>query len=245
MDKARNAIKIAINERLRTPDESLGGRHVPMPRYGILLRSQLLIRYPDIVAEGVFSETRSEPVLKSGGESSAQAPANTSPKQPSLVQKRLAPDVMYCLFDASPPDLCRIRFRMPPHQLCFKIGETLTHEKLVVRWKTLYTTTERPSNAEPLGSTEFDPVGKPAPVFDWNSRTLNPESLATYLVGCQRGGREKESSDEQLTSEVLGLQLSSPIFELSIGDLSAKEPGEDPVGVFQLSTPPRQERVAP
>lgn len=249
LDKSRTAIKLAINERLRTPDESLGGWHVPMPRYGFLLRSQLLAQFPDIAVEVVFSETRSEPISKSGGKSRAQTPANTPPKQPILVQKRLAPDTMYCLFDAAPPDLCRIIFRMPPHQQCFKIGQTLTHEMLTVPWKKLYTTTERPSTAQPgdtLGSTDFDLTGKPAPVFDWKLRTLSPECFATFLVGRERKGREKEFSDEEPTSAVLGLQLNNPILELDIGDVSAKQPSEDDsVGLFQLSTPSRQEQAAP
>lgn len=112
-----------------------------MPRYGFLLRSQIR----DMVVEGVFSETRSEPISEREGKPSA----NTPPKQHVLVQKRLAPEVIYCLFDAAPPDLRRIRLRMPPRQQRFKIGETLTHAKLTVRWKKLYKTTERPNNAQP------------------------------------------------------------------------------------------------
>lgn len=224
-DEPRNAIKLAINECLRTPDESLGGWHVPLPRYGLLLRSQLLVQLPDITVEAVFSETRSEPISKSGDEFRVQAPINTPPKQPILVQKRLAPDTMYCLFDAAPPDLRRVIFRMPPHQQCFKIGQILTNKKLTVPWKKPYTTTERPSTAQPgdtLGSTDFDPTGKPAPIFDWNLRTLNPECFATFLVDHEREGREKEFSDEEPTSAVLGLQLSNPIFELDIDDISSK-----------------------
>ncbi|KAM0451583.1 hypothetical protein ACHAPV_009924 [Trichoderma viride] len=222
MDISRTAIKLAINERLRTPDESLGGWHVQMPRYGFLLRSQLLVQFPDIAVEVVFSETRSEPISKTGGNPGAQIPTNTPLKQPILVQKRLAPDTMYCLFDAAPPDLRRIILKMPQ---CFKIGQTLTNEKLTVPWKKLYTTTERPSAAQPddtLGSTDFDPTGKPASVFDWNLRTLNPESFATFLVNRESEGREKEFSDPEPTSAVLGLQLTNPILELDIGDVSAK-----------------------
>ncbi|PNP40266.1 hypothetical protein TGAMA5MH_07795 [Trichoderma gamsii] len=225
MDKSRTAIKSAINERLRTPDESLGGWHIPMPRYGFLLRSQLLAQFPDVAVEVVFSETRSEPISSTGGNSSVQASENTPPKQPILVQKRLAPDTMYCLFDAAPPDLRRIILRMPPHQQCFKIGQTLTNEKLTVPWKKLYTTTERPSTAQPgdtLGSIDFDRIGKPAPIFDWSLRTLNPESFATFLVNRERQGREEEFSDKEPTSAVLGLQLNNPILELDIGDLSAQ-----------------------
>ncbi|KAK1238134.1 hypothetical protein MKX08_002713 [Trichoderma sp. CBMAI-0020] len=225
MDKSRTAIKLAINERLRTPDESLGGWHVPMPRYGFLLRSQLLVQFPDIAVEAVFSETRSEPISKTGGNYRAQAPANMPLKQPILVRRRLAPDTMYCLFDTAPPDLRRIILRMPPHQQCFKIGQALTDEKLTVSRKKLYTTTERPSTAQPgdtLGSTDFDPTGKPAPVFDWNLRLLNPESFATFMINREREGREKEFSGEEPTSALLGLQLNNPILELDIGDVSAK-----------------------
>ncbi|GFP58537.1 hypothetical protein TASIC1_0010034800 [Trichoderma asperellum] len=223
-DKSRTAIKLAINECLRTPDESLGGWNVPMPRYGLLLRSQLLVQFPGIAVEAVFSETRSEPISTSGDKSRVQAPENTPPKQPILIQKRLAPDTMYCLFDAAPPDLRRVIFRMPPHQQCFKIGQILTNKKLTVPWKKLYTTMESPRTAQPgdtLGSTEFDPTGNPAPVFDWNLRTLSPECFVTFLVDHERKGREKEVSDEEPTSAVLGLQLSSPSFELDIGDISS------------------------
>lgn len=244
MDKSRIAIKLAINERLRTPDESLGGWHVPIPRYGFLLRSQLLVQFPDIAVEAVFSEARSEPISKTGCNSGAEIPANTPPKQPILVQKGMAPDTMYCLFDAAPPDLRRIILRTPPHEQCFKIGQTLTNEKLIVSWKKLYMTTEGLSTAQPgdtFGSTDFNPTGKPALVFDWNLRMLNPERFATFMLNREREGREKEFSDKEPTSAVLGLQLNSPILELDIVDVSAKQPDRDSAGLFQLSTPPLQE----
>ncbi|KAM0263743.1 hypothetical protein ACHAQJ_001058 [Trichoderma viride] len=115
---------------------------------------------------------------------------------------------------------------MPPHQQCFKIGQELTDEKLTVLWKKLYTTTERPSTAQPgdtLGSTEFEPSGKPAPSEE----------------------TEKEFWDKEPTSAVHGLQLNNPILELDIGDVSAKQPNGGSAGLFQLSTPSQQEQSAP
>lgn len=248
-DTSRSAIKLAINERLRKPDESLGGWHVPMPKYGFLLRSQLLVQFPDISVEVVFSDNRTEPISISSNNPKVNVPANTPARQPILVQKRLAPDTMYCLFDAAPGDLRRIIFRMPPHQQCFTVGKTLTSNELTVAWKKLYTTTERPSTAQPgdtLGNTDFTPNGEPVPVFDWDLRTINLDKFAEFLVVREREGRDKEFSDTEPTSAVVALQLNDSILELDIGDVSAKQPDQNSAAsVFQLSTPARPEQAAP
>ncbi|QUC21316.1 uncharacterized protein UV8b_05559 [Ustilaginoidea virens] len=243
-DSPRTAIKKAINERLRTPDDALGGWHVPMPRFGFLMRSQLLVQFPDLAVDVKFSATRTRPVSSEGV--GVSPPANTPARQPILVQKRIAPDTMYCLFDAEPPDLRRITFTMPPHQQCFTVGQTLNKSTLSVIFKKLYTTDQRPPDHQPgqnLGRVDFPNDGK-TPVFDWQSRTLDPAAFSTYLVARLGRNRESEFSDTMPTSAVSGLQLNNPILQLDVGDVSAQTSGSASP-VFQLSTPTADAPAAP
>ncbi|CAI6100448.1 unnamed protein product [Clonostachys chloroleuca] len=66
-DVSRASIKKAINKRLRTADKSLGGWHVQIPRYGFLLRSQLVVEFPDLTVDVKLSDTRSHTSQKRDG----------------------------------------------------------------------------------------------------------------------------------------------------------------------------------
>ncbi|CAH0024104.1 unnamed protein product [Clonostachys rhizophaga] len=66
-DLSRASIKKAINKRLRTANKSLGGWHVQMPRYGFLLRSQLVVEFPDLTVDVKLSDTRSHTSQKRDG----------------------------------------------------------------------------------------------------------------------------------------------------------------------------------
>ena len=233
-DHCRTSIKNAVNARLRQVDKKLGGGHVQMPRYGFLLRSQLLVQFPDLAVSVQFSPTRDEPL-----QPNFVLPANVPPQQPILVQKRVAPDTMYCLFDAAPPDLQRITFTMPSHQQCFAVGETLVdtpEKRLTVAFKKIYTVDERPKTRVPgdnLGSVNFGPDDG---MFDFAHRTLNPVHFASYLstkLNSEMGGKYK---DLEPNSAVCGLQLNASILQLDIGKLPNR-PGASMEARFQLSTP--------
>ncbi|KAI5461248.1 hypothetical protein BGZ63DRAFT_357289 [Mariannaea sp. PMI_226] len=230
-DTARTAIKEAINKGPRTPDETLGGRHVQMPQYGFLLRSHFLTRFPDLAVEVTFSET-----LENPSKTNIKPPANTPAQQGILVQKRIAPDTMYILFDAAPPDLQRIAFTMPPHQRCFKVGHDLTADELTITIKKINTTASRPEAGETLGERHFKSDGTTDAVFDWKTRTLNPAIFSKYLVRELRDGMKEEFEDKIPTSAVTALQLNEGILQLDIGDVSTTSVPE-PIPIFQLSAP--------
>ncbi|KAH6991849.1 hypothetical protein EDB82DRAFT_553720 [Fusarium venenatum] len=229
-DTTRTAIKEAINERLRTPDPALGGWHVQMPRYGFLLRSHILTQFPDLSIDVKFSEKRENPAMMK-----VDPPANTPAQQPILVQKRIAPDTMYLLLDAAPPDLKRITLTLPPHQQCFKIGYNLTADTLSMTVRKTYTIENRPKAGATLGERHFKLDGTPVAAFNWKTRTLNPAIFSRYLVQQLGESREGEFEDKVPTSVVTALQLNESILQLDIGDAWATDSPEV-TPLFQLST---------
>ncbi|CAG9999902.1 unnamed protein product [Clonostachys byssicola] len=240
-DLSRASIKKAINKRLRTADKSLGGWHVQMPRYGFLLRSQLLVQFPDLAVNVKFSDTRSQPIDLEGVEvgTGVNPPANTPTQQPILVQKRIAPDTMYVLFDAAPPDLQRITFTVPPHQQCFRAGHSLTADNLQFILRKNYTTKEQPpgqKRGEGLGNRVFNSDGTPTAVFNWQTRTLNPAAFGQYLVNELSAAMKGYFDDKGPISAVIALQLNDGILELDIGDANAQATSA-PFSLFQLSIP--------
>ncbi|KAK3940803.1 hypothetical protein QBC46DRAFT_384260, partial [Diplogelasinospora grovesii] len=108
---------------MHTPDPSLRGWKVQMPKYGLLLRSHLLAEFPDIVV----SVERTQ-----DGEGVEQAPI--------LVRKMLGKDVMYCFFDCVPPDIRSITLKLiPANQQRYTIGDTITEKRLTLSFKKIYT----------------------------------------------------------------------------------------------------------
>ncbi|KAF3354918.1 hypothetical protein VdG1_07122 [Verticillium dahliae VDG1] len=227
-DESRAAIKKAVNLRLMTPDEKLG--HVQMPKFGFLMRSVLLAQFPDMTVSVKYAKSS---ML-------GAASANPSkPEVPILLQKRLAPDTMFCLFDRAPPELEGITFTLPPHQQCFTIGGSLTTEDLTVNFRRIYTATEVKEPAKrrlPLGRPEVFKPTDAAPVFDWNLRTLHVEAFANQQLKRLRDGLGDEFTDTRATSALLALQLNDPILQLDIGDLSRQTSTRKPT-VFQFSVP--------
>ena len=104
-DFVRTAIKNAINANVRLKDPKTGIRP-QMPNYGFLLRSQLLVQFPDLTISAAFKPI----ATNDDGE---------KPRAPILIQKKIAPNTMLCLFDCTPPELSALAFTPPPHQQCF------------------------------------------------------------------------------------------------------------------------------
>ncbi|KFA54614.1 hypothetical protein S40293_02194 [Stachybotrys chartarum IBT 40293] len=248
-DHERIAIKTAVNARLRAPDAKLGGWHVQMPRYGFVLRSQLLVQFPDLAVSVHFAPERREPVIQG---LNRQLPYGVPPQQPILVQKRLAPDTMYCLFDAAPPDLQRITFTMPTHQQCFTVGQALDSKELTVLFKKVYATESRPRLPDGrqqdnlLGRVSFKKDGTPAAVFDWDTSLIHSAVFAEFQrakLFLEMG--KDEFTDKIPTSALLGLQLNDPLLQLDIVTLDStnsnlvfdlRPPGSEPIGYIYALT---------
>ncbi|CAI4214894.1 unnamed protein product [Parascedosporium putredinis] len=73
-DFCRTAIKAVINKRLTTPDPTLGGWHIQMPKYGLLVRSQLLVQFPDITVSVEFAAARTTSNTATGEPEPPKAP---------------------------------------------------------------------------------------------------------------------------------------------------------------------------
>ena len=235
-DEDRAAIKQAINTRLNTPDPKLG--HMQMPKYGFLLRSQLLVQFPDLTVEVRYSTTHNSRTGDKGDPIPAPAPI--------LVQKRIAADCMYCLFDCTPPELKGITFTLPPHQQCFTVGESLVSDSLVVGFRKIYTDSNgvtRDDRRRPLGEETYRPTDA-SPTFDWNSRTLQVKQFAQLQFDKLRTELGDKFADTKSTSALLALQLNDPIYQLDLGDLTKAAPSGSN-GLFQLSMPGREHREAP
>ncbi|PNP76833.1 hypothetical protein FNYG_09849 [Fusarium nygamai] len=209
------------------PDQdALGGWHVQMPKYGFLLRSAILVQFPDLSVKVRFSEERPKPA---GADDSSLPVAQA----PILVQKLLYPDTMYYLFDAAPP--------RPTHMI-FTLR--LTSSGL---WEISTDPTYRPRNpAQGLGSLNFTKDDtNPDAVFNWGQRIINVENYGREFVKKLRDPERMMKDgkylfeDEFITSAVLARHLNDSILELVIGDLNklAALRGDSR---FQLSTPSNQ-----
>ncbi|KAK3689755.1 hypothetical protein B0T22DRAFT_528582 [Podospora appendiculata] len=230
-DDCRTAIKHAINKALYEPDAKLG--HIQMPKYGFLLRSQLLVQFPDISVSARF----------------AKRPDQNQPAQaPILVQKRLSNDTMYCLFDRLPPEILGITFTLPPHQQCFTVGRSLSSTELAINIRRVYTTTDvkKPNDRRiPLGETLKLQPGA-TDLFDWPARTLNVTAFAKFQrEKLQQGMGDGEFDDSHPTSALLAMQLNDSILQLDIGDPTAAFQNPSPPPRFQLSIPPRSQTLPP
>ncbi|KAK4466280.1 hypothetical protein QBC42DRAFT_217205 [Cladorrhinum samala] len=237
-DKCRTGIKKAINTRLNTPDPKLGGRHVQMPKYGFMLRSQILVQHPDLAVEVHFTEERPEAYREDG----------TPPKlelAPILVRKHLASDTICCLLDSPPSGLTRITVKLPPRQQRFVVGQSLHGDELTVLYKEISTFDDfKPKDpGKGLTSKTYHPTGDPLPVFDWNLRMMNVTNYGQCLVDALTAGMLQDGkqwfTDTTVTSAVLGLQLSDPIriLELEVGRLPGDLSQYHPAPRFQLSLP--------
>lgn len=243
-DCCRTAIKNAVNERLKTPDPALGGWHVQMPQYGFLIRSQLLVQFPDLAVAVEYSASRTQPLMRKDG--SIDINQVQEPQAPILVQKRLSDDTMYCLFDCVPPDLVNITFTLPPHQQCFIIGQELDPNHLKVSFKKQYTEPDVQKRVdketkEPLRPQETltDKDG----MFNWAMGTIKINAFVggVYkrlrgLEGFTPGMNPKDYFEEGPNSAMLALQLNDPILQLKIAGVEAERVYRTPPGErFQLS----------
>jgi len=248
-DFCRIAIKSAINERLKTPDPALGGWHVQMPQYGFLLRSQLLVQFPDLAVGVEYSPSRTQPLMRIDGTIDTTQP---QPEQARiLVQKRLSDDTMYCLFDCVPPDIVNLTFTLPPHQQCFVIGQELDPTKLIVSFKKQYTEADPKKRVD---KKPKEPLGAPVTftqqdgLFDWPTRTVRINSFVDGLFKRLTGkdgfyGMDpSDYTEPAATSAMLALQLNDPILQLEVAGIQDQQV-LDPAAPsssrerFQLSVP--------
>ncbi|KAK0722056.1 hypothetical protein B0T26DRAFT_739368 [Lasiosphaeria miniovina] len=234
-DLCRTAIKKAIQKRLDEPDPSLGGWHVQMPQYGFILRSQLLVKFPDIAVSVEYADARTK--------------EDEPPKAPILVQKALSADTMYCLFDCTPPDLKSITFTMPPHQQRFAIGSNITDTALAVAVKKVYTEPDPSKRQDKEYKTAFPGTSFPmdvGEVFDLKSRTINVKPYVTHIFKTLKKNMDaKDFKDDAPSSTLLALQLNESIPELLITLPRISRPGSNTRNTFRFSLPTTVKQTPP
>lgn len=226
LDYCRSAIKTALNTFLSNPMNGLGYRQ-QMPKYGFLLKSQILAQFPDLTVSATFKPIGIDKVNEE------------KPKAPILVQRMLDTDIMLCLFDSVPNDLKSLRFTLPPHQQAFVIGTSLTDTELRVNYKPIYT--NPPAQAQDrVRFEEMEYKKDDNSIFDWSLRTLKIEAFANTVwtkLDHRLGTGFKEIC---ATSTMLALQLNDPIHMLDIAiNPQSVPPDTEVVGddTFQFSIP--------
>lgn len=218
-DYARTALKNSIDACLATPREKLGYCQ-QMPKYGFLLRSQVLVQFPDLKVKATFARENST------GEDESM------PKAPILVQRMLESDVLLCLFNQTPPELESIELTLPPHQQTFAVGEDITPSELKVAFRKTVATqkpsTEWPSRQDAIARETYSAPS--CPVFDWPSRTLRATEYARRAFEHQRDTETKTPGcfeEAAPTSALLALQLNETPYTLKIAVKREDDPKKD------------------
>lgn len=222
-DCVRAAIKKQLQDYMDKPLEGLGYCQ-QMPKYGFIMRSEILVQFPDLAVSAQFAK-----VFKPNGEDLDKV----KPQTPILVQRRLASDMGLVLFDRAPPNLTALEFALPPHQQTFVIGSGLDETNLHISHLKIYATKpdDNPRLEPPSDADERRMPLKPAPrpwkasdFLDIESGVMNVEHYACTVHRVLKGEMKKDMYTEQgPTSAVFALQLNEPIHTLRIAITSQWE----------------------
>ncbi|RSM02303.1 hypothetical protein CDV31_010952 [Fusarium ambrosium] len=218
----RRTIKGAVNAYLETTDPTTGYRP-QIPSYGMLLRSELVSRFPDLKVEAPIPDS----AIEAG-------------RAPILRQEIIGDGLLLCLFDRVPcqdDEMPVLSFTQPPHQQTFALGDTLTPDLLRLSYKRAYTVEKDEYEfAEALSErtterqheTSGSPVESGPPIFMWgdqnSSRFILADAWARDVVSTLRAKMPLDFTDTIMTSAVAAFQLGMPIYRFCIGDTSSLKP---------------------
>lgn len=229
-DRDRAAIKKALNDYIYHTPATVG--HPPqIPNYGFYLRSDLVSMFPDLQVTTVPNPTDRAPLLR---------------------HEIITDGVMMGLFDRVPASegLEGLIFTQPAHQQRFAVAQKLDTRSMKIDIRRQYTTDQvhdnnRGRTLETLDLTRSDPGND---IFLWGSDEDNSDfriiQLPRYadrqyniLDTCMNPSDEVQYfKDSTATSALLSLQLSDPVYSLSVY--------LDPSALHPL-LPPEDERETP
>lgn len=234
-DYIRRRIKGAINTYLETIDPATG--YTPqIPSYGMILRSDLVSRFPDLKVEAPIPEDAPE-----------------AGRAPILRQEIIGEGLLLCLFDRVPgkdSEMPVLALTQPPHQQTFALGRGLTPDRLDIRYKRTYTVEKdgydyTSTLLERATERCYESSGCPTdmesgpPLFMWgaenDARFLLAGVWAQDVVAVLRDKMPDDFIDTAMTSAVTAFQLGMPIYRFCIGDTSSLKSLEP-----DAKLPPRQ-----
>ncbi|KAI1190240.1 hypothetical protein F5B17DRAFT_427728 [Nemania serpens] len=233
-DYCRTAIKEMLNRHFKTPTKDSYCQQ--MPAYGCLLRSQLLVQFPDLTIGAKFEEQLH---FNADG-----VPVPETPKAPILVQRKLATDIMLILFDRAPPALTSLTFTLPAHQQTFIAATRFlppeqpgAEERVEIFHKRIYATGEHKLEPKPSHEERISPIleekYKISRLFDWDARLLKIEEYAQLVQDTLHNLMPKSTmeqyQEEKPTAAVFALQLNEPIYSLVISAQAKKKPSQVPL----------------
>ena len=214
-DYIRRCIKGAINAYLNTPDPATSFRP-QIPTYGVLLRSDLVTRFPDLTVEAPIPPDAPEPG-----------------RAPILRQEIIDDGVLLCLFDRAPrkdEGMPVLSFTQPPHQQTFSLGDSLTPDDLHIEYKRTYTVEKQEyefsghiqaRHVEKKNEAVGSPVEAGPPIFLWGehgeARLLLADIWGDDVVQVLRSKMAGDFTDERMTSAVAAFQLGTPIYRFVLG----------------------------
>ncbi|KAH7320600.1 hypothetical protein B0I35DRAFT_351271 [Stachybotrys elegans] len=220
-DYCRSSLKAALTQYFRHP--TIDDYCQQNPAYGFILRSKLLVQFPDLAVKAEFSKESVH---------SNEDWDKVKPKAPILVQRRLGPDMMLVLMDREPPNLSGITFTLPAHQQTFIAAFGLTETEVKLQCKRIYATgadAPLPESDPEKRKVLLDLPKNPLPtdkLFDWDARTLRIEEYARFTHDNLKQQMPEEYKAPCPTSAVFSLQLNEPIYTLSVTAEKPKLPQE-------------------
>ncbi|VUC25606.1 unnamed protein product [Clonostachys rosea] len=209
-DYCRSALKDALSRYFKSP--IIKDYRQQNPVYGFILRSKLLVQFPDLAVTAEFSKEVS----------STEDWDKVQPKAPILVQRRLGPDMMLVLMDRKPPNLSGITFTLPAHQQTFIAAFALNDKEVKLQCKRIYATGADAPLPEPSREKRQEDLGmgkNPRPtndLFDWDARMLRIKDYAELIHDNLKERMPKDYLAPGPTSAVFSLQLNEPVYTLSV-----------------------------
>ncbi|KAF3208014.1 hypothetical protein TWF192_003200 [Orbilia oligospora] len=233
-DRVRDAIKMAFNRYLETPNSELG-YPPPVPRYGFYMRSILVAMFPDL-------KVTMDPLADDKG-------------TPTLIRHEIVDrGVMLGFFNHKPSgtELQSITFTQPAHQLSFTAARDLLISDIQVYYKRIYTVVDPDDSdrnkpiAQIRQSRADDPkVEDRARLFIWGSpntddvRTINAKPFVQDLYDTLNTSMNRLHTDWFTevcpSAAMMAYQLNDPCWQLEI---HVPEPPAEPPFTLSHTFPP-------